>query len=231
MIMANTLNIDWADRRWELLPQRVVVQHDTRTVIVTDLHLGKADHFRLSGVPVPDACNGDTLDRLARVCESSAAESLIILGDFFHSRAGVTDSLLRRLRGWRDRVSYLDIYNVRGNHDVGAGDPPEYLGIEVWDTPVRDGDVVYAHEPVEREDAAVMAGHVHPAVRLGGASGRGDRMRLPAFVFGPRCALLPAFGAFTGMKCVQPKANDRVYVVGPDRVADVSSAVAPASAV
>ncbi|MEM1445211.1 MAG: hypothetical protein AAGF84_04095 [Planctomycetota bacterium] len=84
MIMASTLFTDWGGRRWELRSERVLVDHASRTVIAADLHLGKGDHFRAAGVPVPEQTNADTLDRLATVCEATAAESLIVLGDFFH---------------------------------------------------------------------------------------------------------------------------------------------------
>ena len=228
MIMASTLFTDWAGRRWELRSERVLVSHETRTVIAADLHLGKSDHFRAAGVPVPEQTNADTLDRLATVCEATAAESLIVLGDFFHARDGVTPGLIETLARWRERTAWLDVFNVRGNHDRRAGDPPKFLDIEVWDQPVRDGDVVYAHEPEERADAFVLCGHVHPAVMIGGGRRRGDKMRLPCFVLGERCAVLPAFGAFTGSKCVTPRKGERVFVVGPGRVADVSRAVVPA---
>ncbi|MEM9751754.1 MAG: ligase-associated DNA damage response endonuclease PdeM [Planctomycetota bacterium] len=229
MIMASTLFTDWGGRRWELRSERVLVDHDARTVVAADLHLGKSDHFRAAGVPVPEQTNADTLDRLATVCEATAAESLIVLGDFFHSRDGVTPGLVEKLQAWRERTAWLDVFNVRGNHDRRAGDPPKSLDIEVWDKPVRDGELVYAHEPEEREDAFVLCGHLHPAVKLSnGQSRRGDRMRLPCFVLGERYAVLPAFGAFTGAKCVSPKKGQRIYVVGPGRVADVSKAVVPA---
>ena len=54
-------------------------------------------------------------------------------------------------------------------------------------------------------------------------------MRMACFVFRGNVALLPAFGAFTGSHPVRPRAGDRIYAVGPDRVADVSAAVTPPS--
>jgi hypothetical protein len=41
---------------------------------------------------------------------------------------------------------------------------------------------------------------------------------LPAFVFGTRVGLLPAFGSFTGGAAVEPDPEDRVYVVADDEV-------------
>jgi metallophosphoesterase superfamily enzyme len=65
----------------------------------------------------------------------------------------------------------------------------------------------------------VLAGHLHPAVALGGP-GR-QRERLPCFLFGPRRGILPAFGSFTGAATVRPTAGERVFVVAGDEVLQV----------
>lgn len=62
----------------------------------------------------------------------------------------------------------------------------------------------------------VLAGHLHPAYVLRGRIG--ERLRLPCFVFGPAGAILPAFGEFTGHAEVRPGPEDRIYLVGDDRV-------------
>jgi len=67
-----------------------------------------------------------------------------------------------------------------------------------------------------------LAGHLHPAVRLEDAATR-TSLRLPAFVFGERCAVLPAFSTFTGCARVRPRAGDRVFVVCEDTVLRVAS--------
>ena len=226
MIMANTLTTEWAGRRWELRPERAVVRQDTRTVIVADLHLGKSDHFRAHGIPVPGATNDDTLTRLSGLLDAVAAETLVVLGDFFHSRDGVTDTLIESLRRFRDRHAVTEMINVRGNHDRHAGDPPAELGITCLTGPVEDDGVAYCHEPDAcagtQQKLPVLAGHLHPAIVM---KGRTDRMRLPCYRFADRVAVLPAFGAFTGMKAIRPERGDRIFIVGPGRVADVSLAV------
>ena len=47
-----------------------------------------------------------------------------------------------------------------------------------------------------------LGGHVHPGIVLRGAFD--DSARLPCFVLGPRRAILPAFGGFTGLAMVTP---------------------------
>lgn len=234
MIVANTLSVDWAGRRWELLPQRAAVLPETRTVVVADLNLGGDERFCETGALPTGFSDEATLDRLAQVCESAAAESLVILGDLLgggdlgglvgpHGSA----RLVQRLACWRQRLSYLDIFNIRGGAGCDGCDLPTHLGIECHAGPVEDDGVVFAHEPVRREASQVMAGHARPAVML---DGRVGRLRLPCFWFGGGVALLPAFGTHAAMELIRPREGDHVFAVAPGRVADVSQAVAPVSA-
>ncbi|NNM27435.1 MAG: ligase-associated DNA damage response endonuclease PdeM [Phycisphaerales bacterium] len=64
----------------------------------------------------------------------------------------------------------------------------------------------------------VIAGHLHPGVRLHDIDAGGGSLRCPCFVFGPRRALLPAFGSFTGLAIVRPRVDDRIFAVGPEVV-------------
>ena len=59
------------------------------------------------------------------------------------------------------------------------------------------------------------------SVWLGNTRGR-QRLKLPAFWFGPRVGVLPAFGEFTGGAVVSPRPGDRVFVVAGDQVVPVS---------
>jgi len=108
---------------------------------------------------------------------------------------------------------------VRGNHDRHAGDPPPDWRLHCVDEPWRVGPWALVHHPAPVAGAYVLAGHLHPAVRLGGRGARAqDRLRLPCFHFGPAVGVLPAFGAFTGQHVVRPAPGDRVFVVHGDAV-------------
>ena len=240
MILATCLHTRHGGDEWEIRPERALVRRRDATVLVTDLHLGKSDHFRAAGIPVPDATDRDTLGRLDALCRAVDARRLVVLGDLFHNRRGVTPGLVAKLAAFRAAWPDLEVLNVRGNHDRHAGDPPAGLGIECLDGPVVDagGGVAYAHEPAQglAEPGAdgcagggwpSFCGHLHPAVVM--RTGR-DRMRMPCFLFRGGTALLPAFGAFTGSSPIRPRPGDRVYAVGPGRVADVSAAVTPRAA-
>ena len=62
----------------------------------------------------------------------------------------------------------------------------------------------------------VIAGHLHPAVTLHGP-GR-DHLRLACFSFDAGCAVLPAFGEFTGGWKVERQPGRALYAVGGQAV-------------
>jgi DNA ligase-associated metallophosphoesterase len=203
-----------------LLAERALHWPRRGMLVVADLHLGKAATFRALGIPVPRGGSADDLARLDRALARTGAQELVILGDLFHARAGrEAAGTVALIAGWRARWPDLAIRLVRGNHDVGAGDPPTELGIRCVDEPWDEPPFIMRHHP---DEAAryVLAGHVHPAVRLHGTGGL--RERLPAFVFGARVGLLPAFGSFTGGGIVAPAPGDRAWVIADASVLPLS---------
>jgi uncharacterized protein len=190
-----------------LLPERAAFLPETGTLLVADAHVGKAASFRGLGVPVPRGSTTQTLERLSRALERTAARHLIFLGDFLHSVRSQGPATLGALARWRGRHGTVAMTLLRGNHDQRAGDPPDSLGIEVLDGPLAWGGFVLMHEPQAQAGGYALAGHVHPSIVVGA---RGfDRLRLPCFHFGAQLGVLPAFGAFTGSHAVQREPGDR----------------------
>lgn len=220
--------LEWGGQAWRLRADRTAYWVQQNTLVVADPHFGKAEHFRGSGIPVPTGTTRHNLERLDAAMQDTGAERLLVLGDFFHSRGGVTPTLIEQLAAWRQRWDGLAMVNVRGNHDRQAGDPPPEVGISCVAGPwrdARDQSVAFAHEPCQLSNTATLCGHVHPAVMLEGLGK--SRMRAACFHFTPRCATLPAFGAFTGMKVIRPRRGDRVFAVGPAEVTEVFGEAPP----
>ena len=193
-----------------LLPDRAVHWVRTSTLLIADPHFGKAATFRAAGIYVPSGTTGAALDRLDAMLESTGAQRIVFLGDFLHAREGRHPSTLAAIDAWRSRHGSVDMLLVRGNHDRRAGDPPASLRIACVDGPHAEPPFALAHHPVQVDGAYVLAGHVHPAARLHGAAR--EHARLPCFQFGAECALLPAFGEFTGLADVEVSAGDRIWV-------------------
>jgi DNA ligase-associated metallophosphoesterase len=190
-----------------------------RTVLVADAHFGKAVSFRRLGVPVPRGTTTETLDRLSALMADTDAQRIVFLGDFLHSARSHAPGTLAAIGNWREQHRDLELTLVRGNHDDRAGDPPTSLNIEVVDEPLALGPFALCHYPKAVAGAYVLAGHWHPCISVKGRAF--ERLRLPCFWFGddsgarPESAVgvLPAFGAFTGMHRIEPRAGDRIFPV------------------
>lgn len=194
-----------------LLPQRAAFLPKAGLLLVADLHLGKAQSFRRLGVPVPRGTTAESLARLEAALAATGARGVAFLGDLIHSARSKSPATWDEVAAWRTRHPGLALTLVRGNHDRHAGDPPPEWGIDCVEEPLRLGPLALAHHPEPVEGAYVLAGHLHPAVFLGGRAH--DGLRLPCFHFGAGVGVLPSFGAFTGSHVLRRAPGDRVYAV------------------
>jgi uncharacterized protein len=207
-----------------LLSERALFWPGASTLVVADLHWGKASTFRAVGIPIPVGTTSDDLARLDSALQRTQARRMVVLGDLFHAKAGrIASHTLAELRRWRSLAGNFEILLVRGNHDRHAGDPPTDLHINCVNAPAFVPPFVFRHEPVTSTDGYGLAGHLHPGLTL---VGRGlQRETLPCFIVGKHAALLPAFGSFTGFSPVEPGPEDRAFVVAGDEVLPVSAPV------
>jgi uncharacterized protein len=199
-----------------LLPERAIWWPALRVLFVADLHMGKAAAYRALGQPVPSGTTAENLARLLRLVQHYRPMQLVFLGDFLHAAEARTPAVLAALAQWRSQIATVHCTLVRGNHDSRAGDPPEALGIEVVEEPWLIGPFAACHHPQDHATHFVLAGHVHPVIGLRG-SGR-DHLRLPCFSFEEGCAVLPAFGEFTGGWAVPRQTGRALYPIGGDAV-------------
>ena len=113
-----------------LLPGRAAFLPATATLLVADLHLGKAATFRSHGIPVPEGSAQKDLTRLAMLVAATAARRLIVLGDLFHARSGCTGEVFAEFIAARSRFADTEVLLVAGNHDRSVGRLPPGLGID-----------------------------------------------------------------------------------------------------
>lgn len=207
--------IELAGEQVALLPQKALYWPRETTLIVADIHFGKAASFRALGVPVPHGTTAQNLEALDALIATHAVTRIVFLGDFLHAKAAHAARTVGAMAEWRARNPSLHLLLVRGNHDKHAGDPAGVLGIELVDEPHALGPFALTHHPDIAAGGYVLAGHVHPVYRL---ATRLDSVRLPCFVAGPTRMVLPSFGAFTGGHVVTPEEGDRIYVATEEAV-------------
>ncbi len=203
-----------------LLPHRAIFFDSLRALLVSDLHLGKAETFQRQGLPIPRQVNHATLGRLQALCDTYRPQSLWVLGDLFHSVAAHGDGMLQEWQpflvgaGARAEV-------VLGNHDRPLARRRSQLPGTYHPQAVVVENLCLSHTPPTQSDQPTLCGHIHPCLRLGG---RGDRLRLPCFHWQPQenCLTLPAFGEFTGGHPIDLAAAEVAYVVAEEAVGAVA---------
>ncbi len=200
-----------------LLPQRALFWAEEATLFAADLHLGKADVFQRSGVPIPATVTTDDLRRLGALLEQTHPRRLVILGDFFHAAGSRSSGVFDALHSWRTTHRVVEVLLVSGNHDIHAGPPPEELEIIACGETLMLGPFHCVHAPQTNPAPYTLCGHLHPAALLVEPNGaRG--VRLPCFHVGRQQTILPAFSTFTGSKTVPRRPGERIFVTTGDEV-------------
>jgi DNA ligase-associated metallophosphoesterase len=218
---APCVDFDFGGTAWRALPQLAALWLEQRWLVVADAHFGKAATFRARGVPVPQGTTQANLARLTALIGATQPHRLVFLGDLLHAREAHGDAM-RQFARWRARHEQLPMTLVEGNHDRHAGAPPPAMEIDVVTEPWILQGVALCHHPQRIAHCAVVAGHLHPCVRLYGAAN--DTVRLPCFWQRAGLLTLPAFGEFTGGAPIAREPGDRVLAVADDRLIEIPAA-------
>ena len=204
----NKFSLSVKEEKLILLALRAIFWAANRVLIISDLHLGKAGHFRKHGIAVSRNVHLHDLRNLELLIKETKAERIFFLGDLFHSYQNAE---------WEDFLNFLHAHNdieytlIEGNHDILTEYPKplnvtKKLVLHPFSfTHVKEKDAYYN-----------ISGHIHPGVTVAKKTRMG--MTFPCFLFAKDYALLPAFGQFTGIKKISPNKGDRVFVIGDDRV-------------
>jgi uncharacterized protein len=209
-------SISLAGEQVQLFAERALFWNRKSTLLVADMHWGKAATMRSAGLPIPGGTTRADLERLGSLVLRTGARRIVFLGDMIHARRGRAVRTLTAVTEWRALHPSLELVLVRGNHDRHAGDPPVELNMVCVDAPMVEEPFVFQHFPGASDCGYVLAGHTHPGVKVRGRAG--DGARLPCFYFTADCGTLPAFGSLTGCAIIHPEGGDRVYGIAGDEV-------------
>lgn len=204
------LSVNLAGEDVDLVPERGLWWPKERTLFIADIHLGKAATFQRAGMPVPERSHQSDLNRLSAMLTATQAQRLVILGDFFHARQGRTPITEGSILAWRNEWPEIEIMLTEGNHDRQTGPPATELAIQYVRGVARIGPFALRHEPEPVDGCFTLAGHIHPAYRLGSIKARCFHC------IDNKMLVLPSFGEFTGSKIVDMAKGDRIYLVGDE---------------
>ncbi|MTI41394.1 ligase-associated DNA damage response endonuclease PdeM [Fulvivirga lutimaris] len=207
------LEIELKKEKLTLLGEKGIIWEKHQLLLIADLHLGKANHFRRSGIAVPSKSNDQNIERLISLLQEERIERVLFMGDLFHSHYNPS---------WEDFGTFINSFPeitfdlVIGNHDIMSEHQYTKYGINIYKDPLTIGPFIISHEPMETFDGYNLAGHIHPGVVLRGKARQG--IRLPCFHFGDKQGLLPAFGEFTGLHKLSIKKSDKVFPIVEGKV-------------
>jgi DNA ligase-associated metallophosphoesterase len=196
-----------------LSPQRCMFWEEKKTLIVSDLHIGKTGHFRKYGIAVPQDIFKEDMQRLLDQLTFFNATELIVVGDMFHSVANKELDFFKR---WRNDLPHLSIHLVKGNHDILKNEHYNNMNIIVHQEFLTIGNINFQHDVTicnnpPTTNNYIISGHIHPGVSIKGISKQS--LRFPCFYFGKYYAVMPAFSRFTGLSNIKQNKGDSVYAI------------------
>lgn len=202
-----------------LNPLKAIYWIERSTLLISDLHLGKAGHFRKAGIPIPGDVHADDYQRLMTLYNHYKPKKILILGDLFHSDFN---------REWHDFI-YLkklmadtSIELVPGNHDILPEN--EYEDILLHPIRFKVSPFIFSHKPLNTasfDGYYNICGHIHPSIKV--KIGLRQSVRLNCFYFSSKTGILPAFGKFTGNYKMKIKVGDRVFAIAEHRVMEIKN--------
>jgi len=199
-----------------LHPDRAVLWPTQRTAFIADLHLGKAEIFRRSGIPIPEGHTHADLQRLDRLIADHELRRIVLLGDFLHAASPGQSTHADLFTAWRARQAALEFIVIAGNHDRRAAGRELADSVEWHLHEWRAGPFLCRHHPGRVDDAYVLSGHIHPVVFLYGS--HRERARVPVCWMRKDHAVLPSFGSFTGGGDIEPTNSDQLFAFAANRV-------------
>ncbi|MBX2816899.1 MAG: ligase-associated DNA damage response endonuclease PdeM [Saprospiraceae bacterium] len=206
------MNVEVAGEELVLHHHKAVYWPDRQALILADLHLGKIDHFRNSGLYVPAIAAMDNYERMSSLMLDFEVKRLIVVGDLFHSTLNAD---WKNFATFRTTFASVDFDLVIGNHDILDVALWEKNNVSVYQS-LTVGPFSFSHYEEEIFGTYNLSGHVHPGVRLIGSPGHS--LTLPCFHFGKSSGILPAFGTFTGLSVLSPQRDDQVIVIGDEEL-------------
>lgn len=201
----------------QLLPEKAIFWKQTRTLILADIHLGKAATFRSHGIPVPEGCMQEDLNQLAHLLDKYQPKTCIIAGDLIHAQKGLTFSTIEFFRQFLEKTK-TEFHLVLGNHDRALKKVlPEGWHFHCHEEKYVQIPFVFKHYPGPDPLGYVWSGHIHPCTAIKYA---GKVYKLPCFIIGEEVGILPAFTSFAAGKAIRRTKGNNYYPITDNQIFD-----------
>jgi hypothetical protein len=176
------------------LPTGALYLEANRTLIVSDLHLGKGQSFAPEGNLLPPYDTRLTWETLAQDLKQIRPRTVICLGDSFHNNdifEYFNDKDLQNIHQDAGKSAWIW---VTGNHDEELLKRRRILPGTVVRNWIEAG-IHYTHQPEPVGLNINIFGHYHPKIRVKIC---GRYITGKCFLVSDRSVLCPAYGVYTG---------------------------------
>ncbi|MDF2448379.1 MAG: putative phosphoesterase [Bacteroidota bacterium] len=190
-----------------LLPQRALFRPGKEQLIVSDIHLGKASHFRKQGIAFPPQSHLKDLDKLHYLLNTWKPSSVLILGDLFHSSYNKEWLWFKSLLMHFSQINFI---LVEGNHDILDKTFYAISNLLVTDV-LEEEHLIFSHKQLNELTKLNIHGHIHPGVEIFGMARQS--IRLPCYYLARRQFIMPAFGHLTGLHVLKREDDTVVYAI------------------
>ena len=188
-----SFSINWGDSSLEMLPSKALLLPQTNELLICDIHLGKAEYFQQNGIPLTNNSDEQNFIKIKNIVDNYKPNKLIILGDLFHSRYSISESLKTKVEQLSELLN-IKIELIVGNHDIGC----QVKNIRFLYYK-RSSNFIFSHEPIGKLENNILniCGHYHPKTFLKNSK---DRLSFKCFAMDEKNNILylPAFGDLTG---------------------------------
>ncbi|NVK03213.1 MAG: ligase-associated DNA damage response endonuclease PdeM [Flavobacteriia bacterium] len=200
----------------EITAERTLWFERKQTLFLSDVHLGKATHFRKAGMYISGKTGFKDLDRIAFQLRHFQPNRIVFLGDLFHSEYNQEWEAFIDLRNHFKEVEFI---LIEGNHDIMDLKFYERAGVKVIEEGYIEDGWEWRHHPSENPVGFQICGHIHPGVRIRGKARQS--LTLPCFVHEPNRFIFPAFGRLTGKVRYEGANGSRYYAIAGSEILEV----------
>tara|TARA_Y100001933_G_scaffold27390_1_gene22986 strand:+ start:32 stop:691 length:660 start_codon:yes stop_codon:yes gene_type:complete len=188
-----SIDFSWNGTKIELHASQVIFIPLTRELLISDIHIGKAEYFQLNGIPLTNNEDENNINRIYKLINQFKPTKLVILGDLFHSRFSLNKNLIYKVeklfKTYKNKIELIE-----GNHDKGC-----HLKDIPYLKEKKSLNLIFTHEPIKKKNKNQLniCGHYHPKLIL---KNNQDKLSFKCFAFDSfnNNLYLPSFGDLTG---------------------------------
>ncbi len=206
---------EFSNQIFQLLPQKAIYWSNEKTLIIADLHLGKASHFRKAGLAIPAKSSEADYKNLTSLLLDIQPVRLLILGDLFHSSYNNEWLQFANLIKAFPKISFELII---GNHDILATEKYNSIGLKLLGEILVEENLFFSHHPLNNltENQINFCGHIHPGIQLIGLGKQ--KITMPCFFRNKTNFILPAFGALTGLQLMKKDKTTEIFGISGNKI-------------